>query len=69
LLPTISIRNVKLNKNKMNLQVKNLIDKTKTLINELREDRENCKTKEGWDAISTIITEKRELINELNDCL
>ena len=53
----------------MNLQVKNLIDKTKTLINELREDRENCKTKEGWDAISTIITEKRELINELNDGL
>tara|TARA_R110000782_G_scaffold266087_1_gene360289 strand:- start:421 stop:582 length:162 start_codon:yes stop_codon:yes gene_type:complete len=53
----------------MNLQVKKLIGKTKTLINELKEDRENCKTREGWDAISTIITEKRELINELNNCL
>lgn len=53
----------------MNLQVKRLIDKTQTLIKELKEDRENCKTVEGWDAISTIITEKRELIDELNNCL
>ena len=53
----------------MNLQVIRLIDTTKTLINDLKEDRENCKTKEGWDAISTIMTEKRELINELDKCL
>ena len=53
----------------MNIQVKKLIDKKKALINKLKEDRENCKTKEGWDAISKIITEKRELINELNNCL
>lgn len=29
----------------MNFQVKKLIDKTKALIDELKEDRENCKTK------------------------
>ena len=53
----------------MNLQVKKLIDNTEALINKLREDRDNCKTREGWDAIYSIIVEKLEFIDKLKKCL